>query len=234
MSSSFVLWHHRKVFSEVLGFYCRHEFGGRGWVAGVGLVVWFYVAGMGLVVGVELPVSGSLSLTRTCTSYDIVVMHLSYHGRGYGRGASELPWLWVSILIGFLFYFLFMGMKMLWIWGFLYLICGYEKVMELVFFYLIHGYEKLMEMGDSELNFFVFDLQAWVEDLWLICEYVLKIYGWFVSMVEDLYLICGGCCDCRGFEGLPAWAIDLGHGLPTWVWWLLVNLPVFGVYGKIW
>ena len=49
--------------------------------------------------------------------------------------------------------------------------------MELVFFYLIHGYEKLMEMGDSELNFFVFDLQAWVEDLWLICEYVLKIYG---------------------------------------------------------
>ena len=76
----------------------------------------------------------------------------------------------------FIYFFLFMGMKMLWIRGFLYLICGYEKVMELVFFYLIRGYEKLMEMGDSELNSFVFDLQAWVEDLWLICEYVLKIY----------------------------------------------------------
>ena len=38
-------------------------------------------------------------------------------------------------------------MKMLWIWGFFYLICGYEKVMELVFFYLIIGYEKLMEMA---------------------------------------------------------------------------------------
>ena len=44
-------------------------------------------------------------------------------------------------------------------------------------------------------------------------------------MVEDLCLICGGGgCDCRGFEDLPAWAIDLGRGLLTWVWWLLVNL----------
>ena len=40
-----------------------------------------------------------------------------------------------------------MGMKMLWMCGFLYLICGYEKVMELVFFYLILGYEKLMVMA---------------------------------------------------------------------------------------
>ena len=23
-----------------------------------------------------------------------------------------------------------------------------------------------------------------------------------VNMVEDLCLICGGCCDCRGFEGI--------------------------------
>uniref|UniRef100_A0A2N9FP44 Uncharacterized protein n=1 Tax=Fagus sylvatica TaxID=28930 RepID=A0A2N9FP44_FAGSY len=113
MSSSFVLWHHRKVFSEVLGFCCRHGFGGWGWVAGVGLVVWFYVAGVGLVVGVELLVSGSLSLTRTCTSNDIVVMHLSCHGRGYGRGASELPWPWVMELV------------------FFYLILGYEKLMEM-------------------------------------------------------------------------------------------------------
>ncbi len=44
-------------------------------------------------------------------------------------------------------------------------------------------------------------------------------------MVEDLCLICGGGgCACWGFEDLPAWAIDLGRGLPTWVWWLLVNL----------
>jgi hypothetical protein len=51
-------------------------------------------------------------------------------------------------------------------------------------------------------------------------------------MVEDLCLISGGCCDCQGFEGLLAWAIDLGRGLPAWVWWLLVNLSVFGVYAK--
>ena len=49
--------------------------------------------------------------------------------------------------------------------------------MELLFFYSILRYEKLMKMGDSELNSFVFDLLVWVEYLWLICEYVLKIYG---------------------------------------------------------
>ena len=31
-------------------------------------------------------------------------------------------------------------------------------------------------------------------------------------MVEDLCLICGGCCDCRSFEGLLAWAIDFVRG----------------------
>ena len=71
------------------------------------LVVWFYVADMGLVVGVRLPVSGSLSLTRTSTSNDIVVMHLSFHGREYGRAASELPWLWVNIFI-YLFIFFYL------------------------------------------------------------------------------------------------------------------------------
>jgi hypothetical protein len=110
----------------VLGFFCRHGFGGWGWVADVGLVVWFYVAGMwiwwlgwwfgrcgfgGLALccrrgfggWVLLPVSGSLSLIRTSTSI-------------HGRGASELPWPWVNILIVFFF--------------FLFFFYGYEKVME--------------------------------------------------------------------------------------------------------
>ncbi len=70
------------MFSEVLSLCYKHGFGGWGWVAGVGLVVWFYVAGVGLVVGVGLPISHFLSLTRTSMSNNIVVMHLSCHGRG--------------------------------------------------------------------------------------------------------------------------------------------------------
>ena len=35
-------------------------------------------------------------------------------------------------------------------------------------------------------------------------------------MVEDLCLICGGCCDCRGFEGIrhrpSTWGVGCRHG----------------------
>ena len=128
-----------------------------------------------------------------------VDMHLSYVAVAMGMEIYGFKGFAASIVIRFIIIIIIIiwlvGMKMLWIWGVLFLSdLWVEKVWK------AHG------MGDSEWNSFVFDLWVWFEDLYLICEYGLKICVWF-----------GGCLWLLWFWRF----VGLGHwlgGMAVLVW----------------